>query len=101
MAQQKTKEIGIRKTLGASVFSVILLISKEFLNCLVIANLIAWPIAWYFMNKWLREFAYRIELTWWIFVFAGGITLLIALASVGYQALKTANANPVESLRYE
>jgi putative ABC transport system permease protein len=101
MAQQKTKEIGIRKTLGASVFSVILLISKEFLNCLVIANLIAWPVAWYFMNKWLREFAYRIELTWWIFAFAGGITLLIALASVGYQALKAANANPVESLRYE
>jgi putative ABC transport system permease protein len=67
----------------------------------VLANIIAWPVAYYFMNKWLEDFAYRIDISLWTFVIAGGIALLIALATVSYQSIKTASANPVESLRYE
>jgi putative ABC transport system permease protein len=98
---QKTKEIGIRKVLGASVPEVFFLLSKEFIKWVLIANLIAWPIAWYVMYKWLQNFAYRIEIGWWMFALAGGIALVIALATVSYQAIKAATANPVESLRYE
>lgn len=100
-AQQKTKEIGIRKVLGASTTNIALIFSMEFLKWVVIANLIAWPVAYYFMNKWLQDFAYRIDISWWIFILSGGIALVIALATVSFQAIKAAIANPIESLRYE
>ncbi len=101
LAEQRTKEIGIRKVLGASVFSVLYMLSKEFLKWVLIANAIAWPLAYYFMNRWLQDFAYRVNISWWIFVLAGGIALLIALLTVSFQAIKAAVANPIESLRYE
>ena len=100
-AEQRTKEIGIRKVLGASIPGLIGMISKEFLILTFAANLLAWPIAWYFMNNWLQNFAYRTNITWWIFFLAGGIALFIALATISFQAIKAATANPVESLRYE
>ena len=101
MAEQRTKEIGIRKVLGASVLELIALLSKEFTKWVLIANLIAWPIAYYFMDKWLQDFAYRIDISWWIFVLSGGIALVIALVTVSLQAIKTAIANPINALRYE
>jgi len=99
--EQRTKEIGIRKVLGASVPQIILLLSKEFTKCVVIANVIAWPIAYYVMNKWLQKFAYRIEIGWGTFFIAGLLTLMIALITVSWQAFRAALANPVENLRYE
>ncbi len=101
MAGQRTKEIGIRKALGATVASLIGLLSKDFAKLVLIANLIAWPLAWYVMNRWLEDFAYRIEIGWGVFILAGALALLIALLTVSYQAIKAALANPVESLRYE
>jgi putative ABC transport system permease protein len=101
MTIQKTKEIGVRKILGASVQSLLVLLSKEFLKWIIIANVIAWPIAYYLMNSWLQNFAYRINVGWWIFILSGGIALLIALITVSFQAIKAATANPVDSLRYE
>jgi len=100
-AVQRTKEIGIRKVLGASVPNVLLLLSKEFLKWIFLANIIAWPIAYYFMNNWLKDFAYRTDISWWVFVESGVITLLIALITILFQAIKAAIANPVESLKYE
>jgi putative ABC transport system permease protein len=100
-AEQRMKEIGIRKALGASVSNVVLTLSKEFLAWVVLANLVAIPIAWYFMSKWLQDFAYRIPLRWWMFAIAGGMAFLIAFMTVGVRAIKAATANPVESLRYE
>jgi putative ABC transport system permease protein len=99
--EQRVKEIGIRKVLGSSISQIISLLTKEIAVCILIANVIAFPIAWYLMKDWLENFAYKIELNWWIFVLSGGIALLIALATVSYQAIKAASANPVESLRYE
>jgi putative ABC transport system permease protein len=87
--------------LGSSVSQIINLLTKETAVCILIANLIAWPIAWYVMNKWLQDFAYRIDISWWIFVLSGGIALVIALATVSFQAIKAATRNPVEALRYE
>jgi len=98
---QRTKEIGVRKVLGASIQSLLILLSKQFIKWLLVSILIAWPIAYYLMNKWLKDFAYRIEISWWMFVLSGFIVLLIALVTVGYQAIKAAVANPVESLKYE
>ena len=100
-AQRRTKEIGVRKVLGASIHSLLVLLSKEFLKWVIIANLIAWPISYYLMNVWLQDFAYRINISWWVFVLSGTIALIIALATVSFQAFKAATANPVESLRYE
>jgi len=100
-AEQRTKEIGIRKVLGASVAGIVRLLSKEFVKLVLVANLIAWPIAYYVMNKWLQDFAYRINIGWWVFALAGGIALIIALLTVSTQAIKAALANPVEALRYE
>jgi len=100
-AEQKTKEIGVRKVLGASITGIVALLSKEFLKLVVLANLIAWPTAYFAMNKWLQDFAYRVEVSWWLFVLAGGLALLIALLTVNTQAIKAALANPVEALRYE
>jgi putative ABC transport system permease protein len=98
---QRVKEIGIRKVLGASAASIITLLSKDFLKLVAIAALIAFPVAWYAMDKWLTDFAYRIDISWWIFLAAGTIAALVALITVGVQALKAALSNPVKSLRTE
>ncbi len=99
--EQRIKEIGIRKVLGASLSQINNLLTKESAVCILIANLIAWPIAYYFMKNWLQDFAYRIDITWWMFALSGGIALAIALATVSFQAVKAALANPVDSLKYE
>ncbi len=101
ITQQRTKEIGIRKILGASVSNIIGLLSKEFLILVAIANVIAIPIAYYVMSKWLENFAYRMEISWVIFFMAAVLALIIAMISVSIQAIKAAVANPVDSLRYE
>lgn len=98
---KRTKEIGIRKVLGASVPNIFFLLSKEFSRWVILSNIIAWPVAWYFMNKWLENFAYRINIHWWFFVIAGLVALLISLITIIWQALRTATANPADSLRYE
>jgi putative ABC transport system permease protein len=98
---RRTKEIGIRKTLGASVANIVFLMSRELMFWVIVANIIAQPVAYYFVIRWLQNFPYRIELTWWMFALSGGAALLIALTSVSFQAIKAAMANPVESLRYE
>ncbi|MCI0696531.1 ABC transporter permease [candidate division KSB1 bacterium] len=98
---QRTKEIGIRKVLGASVPGIVGLLAKDFIKLVLIANLLAWPLAYYATNRWLEDFAYRFEKGWWIFALAGGLALLIALLTVSAQAIKAALANPVEALRYE
>ena len=100
-AEQRTKEIGIRKVLGASAGNIIGLLSKDFLKLVIIASVIAFPIAWYAMHKWLLDFAYRISIGWWIFLLAGIIAILIAFITVSFQAIKAAVANPVKSLRTE
>lgn len=101
IAERRTKEIGVRKALGASVHRIIFLLSKEFINWVLLANIIAWPIAYYFMNKWLQDFVFRINITLWPFLYSGLIALLIALITVSYQSIKAALANPIESLKYE
>jgi putative ABC transport system permease protein len=98
---RKTKEIGIRKVLGSSVRGIVYLLSKDFLKLVIIALVIASPIAWYFMNRWLQDFAYRISISWWIFIMAGFAALVIALITVSFQAIKAAIVNPVKSLRTE
>jgi putative ABC transport system permease protein len=100
-AEQRTKEIGIRKVLGATVPNVTVLLSKDFAKLVMIAYVIACPLAWYAMQKWLQGFAYRIDMGWWVFALAGGLALIIALLTVSTQAIKAALANPVDSLRYE
>jgi len=99
--EQRTKEIGIRKVLGASVQSVLLLVSKEFLLLVGIAFIISVPVTWWAMHVWLQDFAYRINISWWVFVVAGIVAILIALLTVSFQAVKAAIANPVKSLRTE
>ena len=101
MAGQRTKEIGIRKVLGASAGNVALLLSREFIKWVVLANIVAWPLAYLAMDKWLANFAYRIEMEIWVFVAAGLITMIIALLTVSSKAIKAAATNPVDSLRYE
>ncbi len=100
-AEQRTKEIGIRKALGASISGIILMLSKEFTKWVLVANIIAWPIAYVAMNQWLQNFAYRINIGLGTFVLAGVLALIIALLTVGYQAVRAARVNPVEALRYE
>jgi putative ABC transport system permease protein len=100
-AESRTKEIGIRKVLGASISGIVALMSKEFLQLVFVAFIIAIPVAYLGMSRWLQDFAYRINISPWVFLLVGGMAILIALLSVGYQAIKAALANPVESLRYE
>jgi putative ABC transport system permease protein len=100
-AEQRKKEIGVRKVLGATVSQLTQLLSKEFLKLVLIASLIAFPVAWWAMNQWLQSFAYRIHISWWIFAIAGLSALMVALLTVSAQAIKAAVANPVNSLRSE
>jgi len=101
IAEQRTKEIGVRKVLGASVTNIIKMLSKDFVILVLIAFLIATPIAWWFMKQWLQDFAYRIDLSWWIFAATGFISLVVALITLSFQAIKAALSNPVKSLRTE
>ena len=98
---QRTREIGIRKVLGASVSGIVNMLSKEFLQLVLISSVIAFPVAWFCMHLWLQDFAYRIAISWWIFVFAGMLALIIAFTTVSFQAIKAALTNPVKSLRSE
>ena len=99
--QQRTKEIGVRKVLGASAANIALLVSNQFVRLVIIAFVIAAPIAWYAMNKWLQDFTYRINISWLIFVLTGIITILITVLTVSFQSVKAALMNPVKSLRTE
>jgi len=100
-AEQRSKEIGVRKVLGASVARIVKLLSKDFLKLVGIAIVIAIPIAWWAMKNWLQDFAYRIEINWWVFIIAGFVAILIALATVSFHAIRAAIANPVDSLKTE
>ena len=101
MAERRKKEIGVRKVLGASVSSVVALLSRDFLKLTIVAAVLAFPVAWYFMNKWLEDFAYRITINWTIFLVAGLSTIFITLITISFQAISAAMANPVKSLRTE
>lgn len=100
-AEKRTKEIGIRKVMGASVKDVVFLLSKHFVRLVLLANLIAWPLAWLALHRWIQEYAYRVAISWWVFVLTGVTALLIALGTVSYHAINAALANPVKTLRSE
>jgi len=100
-AERRTKEIGIRKVLGASTANVTLLLSGEFIRLALLAILIASPLAWYGMHRWLQNFAYKVSISWWMFAAAGGLAVVIALITVSSQSIRTALSNPVKSLRSE
>ena len=101
MTERRTKEIGIRKINGAKSVEIFSLLSKEYVLWVMISIIIACPVAWYAMNKWLQNFAYRINISWWVFALASAIALLIAFLTVGFQSYKAAGKNPVDALRYE
>jgi len=101
IAQQRVKEIGIRKVLGASLFSITKLLTLDFIKLVCIAIIIASPIAWYAMDKWLQDYAYRINISWITFCIAGLLAIAIALVTISFQSIKAAIANPVKSLRTE
>jgi putative ABC transport system permease protein len=100
-AEVRTREIGIRKVIGASVTNLVQMLSRDFIILVLIGNIIAWPLAWYAMHKWLQEFTYRINIQWQVFLLAGIATLVIAILTIGWHCLRSANANPVKSLRTE
>jgi ABC-type antimicrobial peptide transport system permease subunit len=101
MAVQRTKEVGIRKVLGATTGNIVFLFSKEFIVLIAIAFAVAAPLAWFYMYQWLQHYAYRIEMNWLIFITGGFAAMIIALATISLQAIKAAAANPVKSLRME
>ena len=101
MAEQRTKEIGIRRVMGASIYNTITLLSGEFMRLILISNLIAWPITYFISNRWLQNFYQKIPINWMLFLLAGIITLLIALLITTYRALKASTKNPTQTLRYE
>ena len=100
-AERRIKEIGIRKVMGASINNIVLLLSRHFIRLVLIANLIAWPLAWWAISHWLEDYAYRVTMSWWVFFIAGVMALFIALVTVSLLAMKAALANPVKSLRSE
>ena len=100
-AEQRTKEIGIRKVMGASVPGIVVLLSKEYAKWVLVANVIAWPVSYFLMNGWLQDYHYRIGLGVPIFLLAAAISVMIAQLTVSYQAIRAARSNPVNSLRYE
>ena len=100
-AEQKTKEIGIRKVLGSSVSGIVIHLSKDLTRLVLLANIIAWPVAWYLLQRWLQSFLYRTPIRLDIFVIAGALTVIMAMITVSYQSVKCATAKPVDSLRYE
>jgi len=99
--EQKTKEIGIRKVLGASIPGIVAMTVRDFLKWILIANLLAWPVAYFVMSRWLENFAYKVSIGPLIFVLSAGLSLIVAVLTVSYHSLKAALANPVDSLRYE
>jgi putative ABC transport system permease protein len=100
-AEQRMKEIGVRKVLGASVPGIVQLLSKDFLKLVLIAIVIATPLSWWLMNNWLQAFSYRVPIAWWMFALAGLVSLIIAMVTVSFQTIKAAVANPIKSLRIE
>jgi putative ABC transport system permease protein len=101
MAESKTKEIAVRKTLGASISSIVRLISREFVILILIANVISWPVAYWLVNQWLQNFAYRIDISGWIFLLAAVITFFTSFLAIWFHTIKAAYTNPVDYLRYE
>jgi putative ABC transport system permease protein len=101
MTERRTKEIGIRKANGAKSIEIFCLLSKEYILLTIISFLLASPIAWYAMHTWMQKFAYRTNMSWWIFALAGVIVMVITMLTVGIQSYKAAGKNPVEALRYE
>lgn len=101
MAENRIKEIGVRKVLGATVTNITALLSKDFLKLVIISFVIASPVAWYAMSKWLETYSYRVSIEWWVFALTAIVSILIAIITVSYQAIKAAIANPVRSLRSE
>ena len=99
--ERRTKEIGIRKVFGASIYDIVYLLSKDFLILVLISIAVASPVAWWVMEKWLTNYAYRTDIPWWLFVVVGGISLCIALLTVGFQAIKAAMENPVNAIKSE
>jgi len=99
--ERRIKEIGIRKVLGATVLKILVFISMDFLKLVVIANLIAWPLGYLIMENWLQNFAYKIDINWWIYFLVGVLTIIVTILTVSCQSMKAARANPVDSLRYE
>ncbi|MEJ7586257.1 MAG: FtsX-like permease family protein [Ferruginibacter sp.] len=101
MAENRIKEIGVRKVLGASVAGITALLSKDFLKLVLVSFILATPVAWWLMDSWLKDYPYRVPIHWWVFAMAALLSMLIAVLTVSYQAIKAAIANPVKSLRSE